>query len=61
MNKMIGKKYTLAGMKFEIIDEQGENWVIKLPNKKETGTISKETLVDALQTGKAEEISFDGY
>ncbi len=50
---MVGKKYELAGSKFEVVGEQGEDWVIKIEGEKDLGTISKETLSDALVTGQA--------
>lgn len=50
---IIGKKYSLAGTSFEIVDEVGDDWVIEVDGESGQGTISKETLSDAITTGQA--------
>lgn len=50
---MIGKKYLLAGTIFEIVGEVRDDWVITVDGESGQGTISKETLSDAITTGQA--------
>lgn len=49
----IGNKYSLAGTIFEIVGEIGDDWVIEVDGEMGQGTISKETLSDAITTGQA--------
>ena len=51
---MIGNKYKMTDMHFEVIGEKGDDWIIKIEGEDSPGTISKETLTDSLVMGNAE-------
>lgn len=56
---MIGDKYKMTDMRFEVIGEKGDDWIINIKGEDLPGTISKETLTDSLVMGNAEKIEED--
>jgi len=53
---MIGKKFIISGMAIEVISDDGESWGARNITTKETVSINKSVLENAIKLAKAEEI-----
>ena len=56
MQQMIGKKFIISGMAIEIISDDGESWEARNITTKETVSINKSVLQNAIKLAKAEEM-----
>jgi hypothetical protein len=57
MDKLVGKKFMIAGMTIEIISDLGDKWETRNITTGETVFFKKSVLHNAIRLGKAEEIT----
>jgi hypothetical protein len=57
MDKLVGKKFMIAGMTIEVISDVGDKWETRNITTRETVFFKKSVLHDAIRLGKAEEIT----
>ena len=54
---MIGKKYSIKGTEFEIIEDRGDAWGVRSDSDPDIEAIDKQLLREALSRGEAVETS----